>query len=43
MRARRYIRNGRFNMIFDKIKCNFLKLKKSYDNSFINYYKQKIF
>ncbi|ERT30516.1 hypothetical protein HMPREF1766_02346, partial [Fusobacterium nucleatum CTI-5] len=25
-------------MIFDKIKCNLLKFKKSYDNSFINYY-----
>ena len=43
MRVRRYIKNGRFNMIFDKIKCNLLKFKKSYDNSFINYYKQKIF
>ena len=30
-------------MIFDKIKCNLLNFKKSYDNRFINYYKQKIF
>lgn len=43
MRVRRYIKNGRSNMIFDKIKYNLLKFKKSYDNRFINYYKQKIF
>jgi len=30
-------------MIFDKIKCNLLNFKKSYDNSFINYYKQGVF
>ena len=30
-------------MIFDKIKCKLLKFKKSYDNSSINYYKQKVF
>ena len=30
-------------MIFDKIKCKFLKFKKSHDNSSINYCKQKFF
>lgn len=30
-------------MIFDKTKCKFLKFKKLYDNSSINYCKQKFF
>ncbi len=30
-------------MIFLKINNKFKKIKKSYDNSFINYYKQNVF
>ena len=43
MKSRRYNKNGKFNMIFDKTKYKFLKFKKSHDNSFINYCKQKFF